>query len=504
MKRLAIVTLIALFASPAWAAKKPKAPPVPVAEPAPPPVDPEAWRAKPPGPGPKGAWAPPVAKTFTLTNGIPVYLLENPGLPLVSIDVVMLVGREANPAGKAGLAMLTASMLDEGTAARPGNKLAADAAMLGASVGSGQGDELAWTSLSALTGASLAPSLDLLAEMTLKPAFSAADFDRVKVMGLNSIQASRAEPRDVARRVFAQQLFGAGHPYGVPSVGDTASVSSLKVSDVKAFYKAWWHAKNAAIVAAGAVDEATLKPMLEARFGSWKAGKQTRLAAAAPAAPARTRVVFVEQPGAVQSVINVGTVGVSRTNPDYMATNVAGTLVGGMFSSPINMNLREDKGWSYGAFGGLIDARDHGVFAVRTSVQADKTAPAVKEILGELSKAAGRAPTSAELTMAKDYLREAIPANFETNAAAVDSFASAATYGLGPDLWRGYVQQLDAVTEQQSASMAQRFFDSARQLVVVAGPRTIEVPGEGGAVTRIDVAAELKGLGYEFVEVTLK
>lgn len=504
MKRLAILTLIALSAAPAWAAKKPKPAPAPVVEPAPPPPDPEAWRAKAPGPGPKGNWAPPIAKTFTLANGIPVYLLENPGLPLVSIDVLMLVGREANPTGKAGLASLTANMLDEGTTSRSGSKLASDAAMLGASVSSGQGDEVAWTSLDALTGASLAPSLDLLADMTLKPAFTAADFDRVKVQALNSIQAARAEPRDMARRVFSQQLFGSSHAYGVPSVGDTATVSSLKVGDVKAFFKTWWHAKNAAIVVAGAVDQATIQPMLDARFGTWKAGKQTRVSVPAPAAPVKTRVVFVEQPGAVQSVIALGTVGVSRTNPDYMATNVAATAVAGMFSSPINMNLREDKGWSYGAFGALFDARDHGVFSVRTSVQADKTAPAVKEIVAELAKAAARPLTPAELTMAKDYLRESIPANFETNAMSVNSFANAPLYGLGPDLWRGYIQQLDAVTEQQAANVAQRFFDPARQLVVVAGPRTVDVPGENGTTVHVDVAAELAGLGYEFVEVSPK
>ena len=504
MKRLLTLALLATLVSPALAAPKKgkKAePPAPVVvEPPPPPPDPEAWRATAPAPGAEGKWAPPAAKMFTLANGVPVYLVENPGLPLVSVNVLVTVGREANPAGKAGLAALTANLLDEGTKSRTGAQIAADAAMLGANVSAGQGDEAAWVSVDALTGPTLAPSLDLLADVALNPKFDEGQFKRVKAETLTSIQSQRAEPRDVAARAFAAQLFGTAHPYGTPGIGTEASVGSLASKDVKAFYKTWWHAKNAAIVVAGAVKQADIQPMLEARFGSWKAGKSTRLATPAPSPLAKTRVVFVEQPGAVQSVIRLGTTGVARTSADYPAATMAGTLVAGMFSSRVNMNLREEKGWSYGAFGGFSDARDHGVFAVRTSVQADKTAPAVAAVLDELRAAAGKTPTEAELKMTGDYLLKALPGNFETNAATASSFVGAPVYGLGADPWSTYVADLGAVSADQSALAAKRFFDPSKQLVVVAGPRTIEVEVDGKKTT-VDVAAELKALGFEYVEV---
>jgi zinc protease len=504
VKRLISLVLLAGLLSPAaLAAKKPKKgknepAPIEVAAPAP---DPEAWRAKAPAAGPEGAWVPPTAQTFTLKNGVPVYLVQNPGLPLVSVNVLMMVGREANPAGKGGLAALTANLLDEGTTTKSGSQLAAEAAMLGAKLSVGQGDEAGWVSVDALTGAALAPTLDLLADVTLRPKFSDSEFKRVKTETLTAIQSQRAEPRDVVRRVFSSQLFGGAHPYGVPSIGSEASVGAIAAADVKKFYGTWWHSKNAAIVVAGAVTQAELQPLLEARFGGWKAGKSTRASVPAPAPLAKTRVVFVEQPGAVQAVIRLGTVGPNRTSPDFMAANTAGTLLAGMFSSRVNMNLREEKGWSYGAFGGFSETRDHGTFTVGTSVQADKTAPAVVELLKELGAAASKTPGEAELKSAKDYLVKSLAGNFETNSATATSFVAAPVYGLGADFWTKYPAQLNAVDGAQAEAMGKRYFDAGKQLVVVVGPRTIEVPVEGGAPTKVDVVAELQALGHEFVDL---
>jgi zinc protease len=504
VKRLLSLILLASLATPTLAVakskKKEEPPPAPVAVAAPAP-DPEAWRATPPVAAAEPNWAPPEAKSFTLKNGIPVYLVENPSLPLVSVNLLMKVGREANPAGKAGLAALTANLLDEGTTTRTGSQIAGEAAMLGAALSAGQGDELATVSLDALTGESLAPSLDLMADVALHPRFDKADVARVKTETLTSIQSQKSEPRDVVSRVFAAQLFGASHPYGTPTIGSEASVTAIGAADPKKFYATWWHAGNAAIVVSGAVTQAELQPLLEARFGSWKVGKATRPAVTAPSVPAKTRIVFVEQPGAVQSVIRVGTVGVSRTSPDFMAANVAGTLLAGMFSSPVNMNLREKHGWSYGAYGGFSETRDFGTFSVRTSVQADKTAPAVGEIVNELVAAGGKAPDAALVQTTKDYLRKSLPGNFETNSATASSFASVPEFGMGTDLWKKYPSELDAVGPAQVETMSKRFFEPAHQLIVVAGPRSLEVPGENGATTKVDVVAELKGLGYEFVDM---
>lgn len=502
MKRLLLPLLLLLVADPALAAKKgkgKKAAPPPAAEPAPPPVDPEAWRATAPGPTAARPWAPPAAKVITLSNGIPVYLVESTGLPLVSVRLVMNVGREANPKGKAGLASFTANLLDEGTKTRTADQIASTAAALGAELSVSGGDEAAVVSLDALTGEALGPSLDLMADVVRNPKFDKAAVERVRKEILAEIQDEKSEPRLVVNRVTLRELWGADHPYGTPAIGDEASLKAIAGTDVTRFYQTWWHAKNAAFVVAGAVDEAQVKEMLEARFGSWKPGTATRSAVAAPSVPMKARVVFVEQPGAVQSVLRVVTPGPSRTSPEYHAANVAGTIVGGMFSSRINMNLREEKGWSYGAFGGFSESRDFGTFAVRTQVQADKTGAAVAEIMKELVAAASAPPTPQLLTMAKDSIGKALPGNFETNATTAASFVQVPRFGLGADAWQGYLKDLEAVDGGRATEMARKYFDPNRFLVVVVGPKSVEVDDGKGGKTTVDVVKGLQDLGYELV-----
>lgn len=497
MKRLIPLALLGLLLPGQASAKKKKAPEPVAAAPAP---DPEAWRATQPAPGPDGSWEAPVAAKFTLSNGIPVYLVENHGLPLVTVEVLMGVGREANPKGKAGLTALTASMLDEGTKAHTGNQLAAALADLGADLSVWGGGDSSAVLMDALGAEALAPSLDLLTEVLRQPRFDKGDFARVKQQTLDQISADKSEPREVTRRVFARELMGADHPYGSATVGDATSVASIQLSDVQNLYKTWWHAGNASLVVTGDTTQAELQPLLEARLASWAKGKATRGAIATPAAPTATRVVFVEQPGAVQSVLMVGRPALARTDPAFMPAYLAGTLFGGMFGSRLNMNLREEHGWSYGAFGGFSEDRVVGIFAARTSVQADKTAPAVSEIIKEL-EAARRDPTADEMKLTNDYLAKSIPGNFETNHATAQAFASVLSNGLGPDAWRKYTAELGSVSPTQLGAAAKDWLDPTHMVVVVTGPRTVEIEGEGGAKETVDVVAGLKELGFTYAEV---
>lgn len=503
MKALVTIALLAMLAPSAHAAPKSKKAPEPpqapvvVAPPAPPP-DPEAWRAKAPAPAAEPKWTPPAASTFTLSNGIPVTFVQNTGLPLVSVRLVVQAGRETY-AATPGLGSLTANLLDEGTKSRTGAQIAEEAGALGADLGVSAGGEIAYASLDALA-ANLDPSLALMADVVLHPRFDKAEVARVKNEVLASIQAAKADPRDAAGRTLAAQVFGAGHPYGTPAIGTEASVTALTAKDLKRYHKTWWHAGNAAFVVSGSISPEALKTALEAHFGGWKVGKAKRAAVAAPSVPVKPRVVFVEQPGAVQSVLRVATPGPARMDAGFMRANVAGTLVAGMFSSRVNMNLREEHGWSYGAFGGFSEARDHGLFTVGTQVQADKTAPAIVEILKELEAARGRAPNSEELDMTRSYLVKSLPGNFETNAATAGSFLAVPQYGAGPDLWAKYIADVNAVDAAASQQAAQTYFATDRMILVVVGPRSVEVDdGKGGKLT-VDVVGELKALGYEFVE----
>lgn len=471
----------------ACGAKKPVAAPV-AAAPAP---DPQAWRAAQPAPAAEKPWTPPVARTVALKNGVPVHVIENPGLPLVTVQVVMAVGRAANPKGKAGLHALTASMLDEGTKKRTGAQLAEALGEQGATLSVSGGGDNSMVVLNALGGDALEPALDLLAEVLLSPRFDKADFARLKQQTLDQIAASKAEPRDVAGRTFQRALFGADHPFGQAAVGDETSVASLTLTDAQALYKNAWHAGNATIVVSGDITAEKAQALLDARLGGWARGRPVANPPAPPPPPSATRVVFKEQPGAVQSVIYTGRVAMSRTSPDYPAANVAGTLVGGMFSSRLNMNLREEKGWSYGAYGGFSEDRLYGVFSARTSVQADKTAPAVAEILKELG-AARREPTPEELALTRDYLVRSLPGSFETNQATAGAFALAIANGQGADAFTRYEAEVRGPDAAAVGAAATTWLDPSKMTVVVVGPA--KARGDDGV--EHDTLAELKALGH--------
>ena len=217
----------------------------------------------------------------------------------------------------------------------------------------------------------------MLAEVVLSPRFDKADFTRVQSQVLTGILSARSDPRTVGRLAFARNLYGADHPYGLPLSGTEASVKGIKLKDVQDFYAQRAHAGNATLVVTGAISHDAMLPLLEARFGGWKALANTRSKVEIPIAPEKTRLVFIEQPGAVQSVIRLGSFTHSRHDDAYWPANLAVYLYGGMFSSRLNMNLREEKGWSYGASAGTVGMKDHGTFSASSSVQADQTAPAV-------------------------------------------------------------------------------------------------------------------------------
>lgn len=498
---LSLLSLLAVLTPGAEAAKPPAkpAPAAPVAPP-PPPPDPEAWRATPPGPGGLRGWSLPDPKVAQLQNGVPVYAVQGGDLPLVTVRLHMNLGREVNPAGKAGLGALVADLLDEGTGkgktAQDALSIAAQLQSLGAALSISANNEGVDVTLDALTS-QLDASLDLLARVVLQPSFAKADVARVQEQILADLSVARTNPAYNLRRVTAAQLYGPEHPYGALVGGSPETVGSITHKDVRSFYKQWWHAGYASFVVVGAISPEDATRALDARFGAWTREDVAAPVVEPPAALLKTRVVFVEQPGSVQSMIGVASPALSRNAPDWHASNVAATIVAGMFSSPLNMVLREEKGWSYGAYGGISESRDYGIFFARTSVQADKTAPAVSEILKVLQDAATTAPSEEMIAMARDYLRKSLPGNFDTNANMAATFAAIPTFKLQNDAWRSYDRDVNNITASRALTMASRWFRPERQLIVVVGPRTAK-DAEGKDV---DTVAALKALGFDYVEV---
>jgi predicted Zn-dependent peptidase len=298
------------------------------------------------------------------------------------------------------------------------------------------------------------------------------------------------------------QLYGNGHPYSLPRRGSLTTLPKLKLADVKGWYTKWWHAGNASFVVTGAVDPAAFTRELDARFGKWKVGKDKPPVVAAALAVPSTKLVFVESPGSVQSFILTGAAGLQKTDAGWYAADMAGTLAAGNFSSPLNMVLREEKGWSYGAYGGFDATKDLGWFQSYASVQADKTAPAVAEFVGVYSRAMANPPSAELLQVTKDGMVKSLPGGFETNARAAGSLSRLVADGLPTDTWQTWGAKVNAVTAEEAHAAAKKWLDPAHQIIVVVGPRTVTGKDANGTELNVDVFSELKGLGYAFVDAT--
>lgn len=462
------------------------------------PEEPEAWRASPPGPAERTAWAPPTPTPIELSNGVEVLLVHRTGLPLVTVVAMVDGGRRTDLPAQAGLSSLTTNLLDEGTRQHSAAEFAERATALGASFSVGQNDHIAWVRMDALTGDTLEPSLDLLADMVLTPSFAA--FDRVRDRVVDDLAAASAQPRWQANRVMNQTLYGLEHPYGTPATGTVDALRSFAFKDVRKYHKKWWHSGNATFVVVGDLPREAARKALEARFGDWKAGKGRAEAVSAPDVPDGPLIVFREQPGAVQSVVQFATVGPARSDGAYLPARLATTMFGGLFSSPLNMNLRETHGWSYGARSWLTGGLGHGRMVGGTSVQADKTAPAISEIIKEMRASVAGTPDAEGLTLARDNLREGLAGDFETNGATAAQFAALRGLELPIDTWERWTESINDVVVSDIDKAGKKYLNPDTHVFIVVGPRTIEVEGTDGPVS-VDVVGELKALGYRFSEV---
>jgi zinc protease len=344
----------------------------------------DSWRKQVPQAGAASKLALPVPKSFKLANGLTVLLAEQHNLPVVAANLVVLSGSEANPADKPGLASFTADMLDEGTTKRSTLQIAEDVAAIGASLGTGSSSDASTVSVRTLKK-NADTALEILADVALQPAFAAKELERVRNTRLTQVLQQRDNPNVLASKVFNSEVYGASHPYGYTELGTEDSIKAVTREDMSKFWQAGYVPENAALVVAGDLTESELRALAEKHFGKWagKAGTVTRPEVRASAA---RRILLVDKPGAPQTALRIGMVGVPRANPDYVPIEVMNTGLGGLFSSRINMNLREKNGYTYGAGSVFQFRRGPGPFFTATSVRTDVTAPAVREIFNEFER----------------------------------------------------------------------------------------------------------------------
>lgn len=434
----------------------------------------DADRSSLPSPGPVPDAPFPAVERSTLTNGLQVQLVPRPGTGLVQAALILEGGFAADPVQQPGTARFTMAMLDEGTRSRSSLQISEQLALLGASLSASASLDNLVVGLSALRD-QLAPSLEILADVVLNASFPEADTERLRGISLASLRQEKNQPNGMALRVLPQLLYGEGHPYARPlsGSGTEASLESISRADLAAFRDAWFRPNHATLVVSGDTTMAELRPIVERLLGSWEAGDIPGHAIP----PARTTadnnlLYIVDRPGAEQSVIFAGQVMPPKANADEQAIQAMNNILGAQVSSRINMNLREDKHWSYGAYTVLRDARGERPFFAYAPVQTDKTAEALEELRKELRGiATSRPPTPAELERVQLNELRQLPARWETADAIVAALSESARFGLPDDYWSTYGERVRSVTAAEVARVASEYLQPARQVFVVVGDR---------------------------------
>ena len=462
---------IVLFAIPG----EKKLAPEPPATPDPPPGgaqsvnEAEPWRKEMPKPGPVRRAQLPTPEEITLPNGLKVIVSERRELPIVSATLVFASGSGANPADTPGLANFTAAMLDEGTKTRNALQIADEAARLGATLVTSSSMDQSQVSVTSLA-AQFPRALDLVADVVLNPTFPQDEIERQRASRMATLVAQKSNPAQVAARVMAAALYGPTHPYGYTELGTEESNQAMSRDAMLDFWKRQLVPGNAALVVVGAISRKEVEALASKAFSGWAGKPASRAALPAPKGTG-AKLVIVDVPGAAQTQVRVASIGVARSTPDYEALEVVNTLLGGLFTSRINLNLREDKGYTYGAFSTFAFRREPGPFYVGAGVRTDATAPAITEIYNEIRKMKDVQVTMDELSLGKDSLVRSMPGRFETAGQAASSFASLFVYDLGLDYYSKYIEKVGSIDAATAHAAAQKYLLPERMLVVAVGDR---------------------------------
>jgi len=452
-------------------------------------------RSHAPDVGPTPTLHLPAIEKRTLSNGLPVWIMGAHKVPTVHLELVVRAGVAADPAGKFGLATLTCAMLDEGAGSRSSLEISDQIDFLGADLTTGGTADASFIDLQ-VPVARLADALAVMSDVVVRPTFPEDELKRLRDERLASLLEAQDDPEQLVAFAFPRLIYGAQHRYGSEPIGTAAALNKITTADLKAFHAAEYRPSNAALFVAGDVIPATVIPILEKALGSWK-GSAAPVAPAIPTAPQLTerRVYLIDKPGAAQSQIRIGWIGVPRSTTDYFAIRVLNTILGGAFTSRLNNNLREVHGYAYGA-GSNFDMRlGAGPFFAAAGVQTDKTVEALKEFFVELTRI--HDPIGAdELQKAKNYLSLLLPRSFETERGSANALAQTYMYSLPSDYFQTYASRIGAVTAEDVKRAADKYIQPDKFAVVIVGDKKVIESGVKalnlGPLTIVDAAEIFK------------
>ncbi|MEL6950737.1 MAG: pitrilysin family protein [Pseudomonadota bacterium] len=409
-----------------------------------------------------------------LDNGLKLIVARHGDLPIVNFSLIMDAGYAADQFGLPGTASFAMSMLDEGTRRKDALEISEGFAKLGANYGGGAGLDTVTVSLNTLTD-NLEPALDLFSEVVLQPAFPEKEIDRLRKQRLAGIANERTQPQSMALRVLPKLMYGEGHAYSQPLTGSgtEASVNAIDRDTLVAFHDTWFRPNNATLVVVGDTSLKEILPVIEERFGDWEAADVPTKTLDNVALGTRETLYIIDRPASDQSVILAGHVVPSKGDRDDLAIEAANQILGGDFSARLNMNLREDKGWSYGSYSTIVDAAAQRPFIVSAPVQTDKTADSVSELRRELRDYLSDAPgTDDELARVRDSNTRSLPGRWETIGAVSGSLAELVRFEFPDDYWNTFAARTNALELDAVSAQAQRVLQPDSMIWVVVGDRS--------------------------------
>ena len=430
----------------------------------------EPWRNQMPKPKALAATPLPAAKRFQLPNGLAVYLVESHSLPVVTAQFAVRAGSSSDPPGAPGLAGYMLAMLDEGAGKRDALGIARDLEALGTGVGSDMGRDGCSLSMRMLKR-NAAPALGILADIARVPTFPDAEVERVRTQRLTSLLQDRDDPNRAAYKIMWRDLYGPDHPYGHMVIGTEPGLKQATRAELESLHQSVFRPDNAALVLAGDLTESEARTLATAAFGDWKPAGAAAAPRQAPMAPARERVLIADKPGTPQTTLLVAQIGVARSDPDFETLDAMNQVLGGLFSSRINMNLREAHGYTYGAFSAIQENREPAPYTIAADVRTDVTGASVKEIMKEADGMVNGPVTADELSRAKESIARTLPAYFQSSASTANTVGQLFLLDLPPDYYEGLPKRLEAITADQVAAAAKRHLKPGEMKIIAVGDR---------------------------------
>jgi zinc protease len=417
----------------------------------------------------------PSLSRATLSNGLRLIVAERHAVPTVQFSLQVNAGFAADQLASPGVTSLAMEMLDEGTSTKTALEIDESLADLGADLDTGANLDFCVVTLNALT-ANLDKSLAIYADVILNPAFDVTELERLRRLQIASIQQEKADPTSLGLRVLPPLLYGAGNAYAIPmtGTGTEASVAAIGRNDLVQFHAHWFKPNNATLIVVGDTTLAQIQPKLESLFARWQRGDVPTKQLADGAPPSGPRVYLIDRPGSEQSVIIAGELIPKKSPADDIALDAMNDILGGAFTSRINMNLREDKTWSYGADTTIVDTAAQRPFLAIAPVQADRTAEAMHEIQQEIEQFVGsRAATEAEVATSKRRSTLTLPGRWETARSVARDIAELVRFGLPDDYWSRYAELVGALDVDGVNAVARRVLDPGKLTWVVVGDRNV-------------------------------